>query len=75
MIFIYHYNTCIEFDGKQHFKSIEFFGGEEIFNNTKIRDDIKNRFCLDNNIKIIRIPYNKYKDIEKILKDELWENY
>jgi very-short-patch-repair endonuclease len=68
------HNTCVEFDGKQHFKPINFFGGVKKFNNIKIRDAIKDKFCLDNNIKIIRIPYNKYTEIEKILKDELWEN-
>jgi Zn finger protein HypA/HybF involved in hydrogenase expression len=70
-----NHNICIEFDGKQHFRPINFFGGYENFKNTIVRDTIKNKFCLDNNIKIIRIPYDKYKEIEKILQDELWENY
>jgi hypothetical protein len=52
------YNICIEYDGIQHFEPIKFFGGEEIFKNIKERDNIKNEYCLENNIKLIRIPYD-----------------
>jgi very-short-patch-repair endonuclease len=52
-------NLCIEFDGEQHFRPIIFFGGEEGFIKTKIRDDIKNNFCLENNIRLIRIKFNE----------------
>ena len=61
------YNTCIEYDGEQHFKSVEYFGGYISLIETKERDEIKNKFCLDNKIKLLRIPFNKYDDIEKIL--------
>ncbi len=65
------YNICIEFDGKQHFEPINFFGGKDAFNKTKINDNIKNKYCSDNNIKLIRIPYYNYENIEHILNDEL----
>lgn len=26
-----YYNTCIEYDGVQHFKPIDYFGGEKEF--------------------------------------------
>ena len=29
------YNTCIEIQGKQHYKSVDFFGGEEGFKKRK----------------------------------------
>ncbi len=67
-------NTCIEFDGKQHFNSIKFFGGEECLNKTILRDKIKNTYCKANNIKLVRIPYYDYDKIEKILEN-IWENY
>ena len=63
------YNICIEYDGGQHFKIIEHFGGLDGFINTKIRDTIKNIYCKDNNIKLIRIPYWEFDNIEKILKE------
>lgn len=44
----------IEFDGEQHFQEIEFFGPlEKIKNN----DKIKNEYCINNNIPLVRIPY------------------
>lgn len=45
----------IEYDGAQHFKNIEYFGD---FNERHKHDLIKNKFCWENNIKIIRIPFN-----------------
>ena len=60
-------NTCIEFDGKQHFEPIDFFGGVDSFVENKNRDKIKNDFCLKQNIKLIRIPYYHYHKIEVIL--------
>lgn len=53
------HNICIEFDGRQHFKPINDFGGIEQFQKTKINDGIKTRFCDENNIKLIRIDYKQ----------------
>lgn len=64
-------NICIEYDGEQHFKSINFFGGEEKLISTKENDQIKTDYCLNNNIKLIRIPYWDFKNIEQILEKEL----
>jgi hypothetical protein len=50
-------NICIEYDGIQHFKPISIFGGSEEFEKTKIRDEIKNKYCLENSIKLYRISY------------------
>jgi len=62
-------NTCIEFDGIQHFKPRIRFGGIEGFKIGKIKDQIKNEYCKNNNIKLIRILY--YEDYKKILDKEL----
>jgi len=51
------YNTCIEYDGEQHYKAIEYFGGECGFNDIKRNDCIKNDYCKVNNINIFRISY------------------
>lgn len=47
----------IEYDGKQHFEPIDWFGGEVGFKNTKKRDEIKNVYCKQNNIPLLRLPY------------------
>ena len=53
------YNTCIEYDGEQHFRSVKYFGGEQGLIKRKLKDDIKNEYCKNNNIKLIRIKYNE----------------
>lgn len=61
----------IEFDGRQHFESIEEWGGQASLEATQKRDSIKNKFCKDNNIPLIRIPFTKLDNI--ILDDLLLE--
>lgn len=56
------YNTAIEYDGEQHVRPIEFFGGEEGFRKRIINDGIKNKYCMDNGINLIRIPYTTSKE-------------
>lgn len=47
----------IEYDGKQHFEIVEWFGGEEGFRNTQKRDKIKNTYCQQHGIPLLRLPY------------------
>lgn len=56
----------IEYDGRQHFEPI--FGEDNLII-TKNRDISKNKYCHNNNIKLIRINYHNYDNIENILKD------
>ena len=44
----------IEFDGEPHFKDISFFN----YRKTRKHDLMKNKYCFDNNIPLIRIPYD-----------------
>jgi hypothetical protein len=60
-------NICIEFDGEQHFKPINYFGGITNFEHIKNRDKIKNDFCIKNNIKLIRLTKENFHEIEKLL--------
>lgn len=65
------YNLCIEFDGIQHFKPLIFFGGENALEYRKNNDEIKNQYCMNNNINLLRISYKEIKNVENILKKEL----
>ena len=47
----------IEYDGIQHFEKGHFH--ETAYDKTHKNDLIKNNYCFDNNIPLIRIPYNK----------------
>ena len=71
--FLPKYNVAIEYDGEQHFKPTEFFGGEEGLRRTIERDEIKNRYCKDNNIILYRISYKDRDFIEDIIKEILQE--
>lgn len=64
------YNTCIEYDGKQHFEPIEYFGGGEAFATRQKNDRIKNNYCKNNKIKLIRVPYTTI-DIKKLILEHL----
>jgi len=57
----------IEYDGQQHFKQIPYYGGDEYFNTVKINDGLKNNYCKNNNINLIRIPYYNKANINQIL--------
>jgi hypothetical protein len=65
--FIPSYNLCIEFDGEQHYKPIEHFGGDNNFKKQIKRDQIKDKYCNDNKISLIRISYLNQNEISKIL--------
>lgn len=66
------YNICIEYDGMQHYKPIKYFGGVNGFYNIKTNDNIKTNYCLNNNIKLIRVDY-KNNNIKGFLKKVLNE--
>ena len=62
-------NICIEYDGIQHFKPIDYFGGDTAFILLQTNDQIKNEYCIENNIKLIRIRYDE--NIEEKLSNIL----
>ena len=57
------YNCCIEYDGIQHFKRTNF--SHDNFEERQKRDEIKNQYCKDNNIVLIRIPYTDLDLIDR----------
>ena len=69
------YNTCIEYDGEQHFKKFRFENDNTNLNERILKDEIKNKYCIDNNIKLLRISYFYYSNIEYIICDFLKLNF
>ena len=59
-----NYNVVIEFNGKQHYEPISFLGGEERYQNQIIQDEQKKKWCKENNIGFIEIPYYEYKQLD-----------
>jgi len=49
-------NMCLEFDGRQHYK--EIFGKSKL-TYTQKHDKIKDEYCKNNNIRLLRIKYDE----------------
>ena len=62
---------CIETDGLQHDVPVALFGGIKGFEKRQKYDEIKNNYCRDNNINLIRIKQKEIKNMENILVERL----
>lgn len=60
---------AIEYNGKQHYEAVSLFGGKKGLLETIERDNIKRKYCLENNIKLIEIKYDE--SIEERLREIL----
>lgn len=65
------YNVLIEYQGKQHYESVNYFGGEKRFKYQQKHDQMKRNYARKHGYKLIEIPYtiNTEEDIEKCLRD------
>ena len=61
----------IEFQGKQHYKPVSAYGGEEQFKVQQEHDKRKRQYAKDNNINLLEIAYWDFNNIEEILSREL----
>lgn len=75
-------NLIIEYNGKQHYEPVRFHGipsnkAKINFMKQKERDDYINKFCNDNNIKLLKIDGREYQNdllrefIKKFISDTL----
>ena len=58
----------IEYDGEQHFRPVNFYGGISSYEDTQIRDNIKTEYCQNNNIKLLRF---NHKDTNTYIKQTI----
>jgi very-short-patch-repair endonuclease len=63
--------TLIEFDGLYHFEPVDTLGGLKTYNKMKENDKIKNDYCEENYMNLIKIKYDQIDDIYQILWDSL----
>lgn len=63
----------IEYQGEQHYKPIEYFGGKKEFEERKRNDKIKRNYCRTNKIPYLEIKYTEFDRIEEILTKKLTE--
>lgn len=66
---------CIEYDGSQHFALTPHFSKdrtpEEQLKYYQFHDEIKNNYCINNSIKLVRINYSQVNYILEILDKEI----
>ena len=70
------FNVIIEADGEGHYKPIKYgdISEDELqknFEKVQFHDSIKTKYCKDNNIPLIRIPYWERKNLGNFLLGEL----
>ncbi|MCM3314891.1 zinc-ribbon domain-containing protein [Psychrobacillus sp. MER TA 17] len=65
----------VEFDGEQHFRPVSFNNYQGLANSEfKIiqkHDAMKNEFCRKSGLKLLRIPYYEFENIESILNNNI----
>ena len=72
--YIPDYNLLIEFDGEQHYRPVDWFGGLEALKDNKRRDKIKNDYAENNGVTLLRIPYWEEDNLEEIIKSRICIN-
>lgn len=63
-------NILIEYDGEQHFyydNGEKTWNTKEKFDKTKRNDNLKNQYCINNNLLLYRIPYTDINNINNYL--------
>ena len=63
--------VAIEYDGEFHYLPMAHAGGNEGLRSQQARDRIKDKYCADNGIPLIRIPYWEFENIDAILTEKL----
>lgn len=74
--FLDEYNILIEYDGEQHFHPVNWGGisdelAQKQYESVVTHDIMKNNYCRDKMIKLIRIPYYEKENIRDILNKEI----
>lgn len=64
-------HVLIECQGEQHYRSFDWYGGDEYFSKLQANDQIKKDFCDEKAIKLIEVDYKKvlYDDVVNVLKN------
>lgn len=55
--------VLFELDGEQHYTVIDYFGGEDGYEQRKRNDELKNLYAKDHGYSLIRIPFTKFSSI------------
>ena len=72
-IYIPDCNTAIEYQGEQHYRPIDFFGGQESFEETTARDRKKKILCEENGVRLLE--WNSKTEVTKQNVDRFIKEY
>lgn len=66
--YLKQFDCIIEYQGQQHYQPVEYFGGKIGFVERAKKDYEKVKWCKDNNIHLIEIPYHhSKKQVEELI--------
>ena len=68
-------SKAVEYQGQQHYEAMRFGGKNNIdkFEKTIKNDTIKAAWCKEQNMPLLIIPYWEFRNVEKIVKDFIWD--
>ena len=74
-IYLTNNRVGIEYQGKQHYEAVEYFGGKDALVNNRERDRKKREICIANNVKLLEWPYtdtvNLHSVTDFLLKNDI----
>lgn len=72
-VYIPSEKIAFEYQGKQHYEAVSFFGGEEQLQNQQERDKRKRKLCKDNGVQLIEWRYDE--PVSSVLLNKKLKNY
>lgn len=71
------HKIAIECQGKQHYSSVKWYGGDDYLSKLQYHDQLKRDYSAKNRINLIEIPYayDTYDSIKTLLSDNKFLNY
>lgn len=69
-VYFKKYNLAIEYNGEQHYEYVSRFGNRPL-ELVQRSDNLKKKYCIKNNIKLLTVKYNQeitYKNISNLIK-------
>jgi len=71
--YLKNYNLLIEYQGRQHYKSVKRYGGDKHLHVQQKHDEMKRNYAKENGIGLLEIKYtyNNSEKIGKLLDEEL----
>lgn len=67
-IYIPSIKTAIEYQGRQHYEAVDFFGGEDGLKKRQELDQRKRKICVENQVRLLEWPYTIPVDKAHVMK-------